>query len=99
MVDDLLKNLMGFLNKNGRICPQPKKWNELWKMLPDRKQKGNGWEPSLPLILAAWWEASDEQKAERLKSHVQWAFEHGKLLQIDSYLRNLSDNDWHYAGE
>jgi hypothetical protein len=50
MGNDLLENLIVFLNENGRIFPQPDKWDKLWKMLPDRKQKGNGWEPSLPLI-------------------------------------------------
>jgi hypothetical protein len=50
MLDEVLKEA----NRDGRICPQPTKWNELWEMLPNKKRKGAGWEPALPLILAAW---------------------------------------------
>jgi hypothetical protein len=43
--------------RNNRVCPQPQKWSELYELLPNKRRKGNGWEPSLPLILAAWWDA------------------------------------------
>ena len=50
-----LKPLVEYVQSEGRVCPMPIYWNELWQMLPDKRQKENGkWEPSLPLILAAW---------------------------------------------
>ena len=46
------EKLIEYCNENDRICPIPIYWNELWKMLKNKKRK----EPSLPLILAAWYE-------------------------------------------
>jgi hypothetical protein len=94
-----LKKLIAFSKKNGRVCPQPSKWNEFWQMLPNRKMEGAGWEPPLPLILAAWGEASDEQKSEVFLQHILWANEHGNLFQIQNFLRGLADNDWYCASE
>jgi hypothetical protein len=50
----MLHDLLNYVRDNRRVCPVPQRWNELWEMLPDRKRVGNGWEPPLPLILAAW---------------------------------------------
>ena len=52
----MLSDLLDYVRSNDRVCPQPQKWNELWEMLPDRRRAGEGWEPSLPLILDAWWD-------------------------------------------
>ncbi len=79
-----------------RVCPQPQRWNELWQMLPDRRRVGGGWSPSLPLILAAWWETSDAEKQERFFSHIHYAGEHGALDAIHSFLMSLPHDQWHY---
>ena len=71
--DATLLNLLAYVKAGARICPQPQKGNELWLILPNRRRKGSGWEPFAPLILAAWWDTSDEQKAERLEHHIRWA--------------------------
>ena len=74
----------------------PRHWHKLWKMLPNREPRGAGWEPPLPLILAAWWEASDSSKRARLKSHLEWANSNGVLGDAADFLLALSDEDWHY---
>ena len=89
-----LDELLAFVRANGRVCPQPNKWSELWQMLPQRQRVGSGWQPPSPLILAAWWEASDEQKRDRLANHIQYAAEHSFLMEIDQFLRQLSDGEW-----
>jgi hypothetical protein len=53
-----LSSLINYCSSDGRVCPLPMKWNELWEMLPGRKRVGDAWEPPLPLILAAWSESS-----------------------------------------
>ena len=63
-------------------------------MLPERKQIGAGWNPPLPLILAAWSAASDAQKRERFAAHLQWADEHGATNEIIAFLESLSPEDW-----
>jgi hypothetical protein len=94
--DTKLKDLLEFVRAERRVCPQPIRWNALWEMLPDRKRCGVGWTPPLPLILAAWWHASDASKQERLEVHIRHAAEHGVLDEVDAFLRTLETNDWKY---
>ncbi len=85
--------------KNDRICPQPKKWNELYELLPNRKRKSNGYEPALPLILAAWWDTPTMLKTLRLREHIEWASEHGSLDTIYEFMKNLKEEEWFHTGE
>lgn len=93
-----LDQLVNDATRNGRICPQPKIWNELWELLPDRRRAGVGWEPPLPLILAAWWHASDEEKRKRFHLHLKWASEHGCLEAVGQLLASMKPEDW-YTGK
>jgi hypothetical protein len=88
-----LELLFQYVQENKRVCPLPQTWNQLWELLPNKKRKGNGWEPSAPLILAAWHNTSDNEKRERLKSHIYYSFENKAFNVIDSFLRNLKDED------
>ena len=91
--DEFLKRLID----EGKVCPMPTKWKMLWEMLPDRKRVGSGWEPALPLILAAWWATTDEQKMERFQAHVLYAEEKGLLNKIVDFLNSLPEEDWYYG--
>lgn len=82
--------------RQGRICPQPQRWKELWELLPNRERKGAGWIPPLPFILAAWWETDDAQKQDRFLAHLRWAEEHGALDTVIEYLSKLQESDWHF---
>ena len=61
-----LEQLITYCKDKNRICPQPQLWNEMWNKLNDKKQIGARWQPTLPLILAAWYEASPFSKQQRL---------------------------------
>lgn len=89
------ETLIAEASKDGRICPQPMVWDRLWQMLPDRRRVGVGWEPPLPLILAAWWKTSDREKRDRFHFHLRWAKEHGAVDEIANLLLNMSSEDWH----
>lgn len=91
-----LDELLSFVQAEGRICPLPEHWDRLWKLLPDRRQVGVTWSPATPLILAAWWASSDQQKMDRLKVHLTYASEKGVLPAVGDFLRALSPSDWHY---
>jgi len=93
---DTTTTLIAYCRENGRVCPQPMRWNELWEMLPERRQVGSGWEPSLPLMLGAWHHASNLEKMLRLQEHIQWAQEHGSLPNISAFLRKLTEDKWHH---
>jgi hypothetical protein len=93
------ERLIAYCRENSRICPMPQQWNKLWELLPDRRRVGGGWEPALPLILAAWHDTSGMQKMLRLAEHIEWAAEHGALGSVAVYLRGLSEEDWFHLGD
>lgn len=88
-----------------RICTEnsrvvPKRWDKLYKMLANKRQlPSGGWEPPLPLILAAWHETSMLDKQERFKVHLQWALEQDQIEEIGIYLSSLCENDWYHFDE
>jgi hypothetical protein len=91
--------LISYCTRNGRVCPQPNQWKAVWEMLPNRRRKGGGWEPSLPLILGSWWDTTDAQKKSRLRQHVRWANEHGVLAELSEFILSLQEDQWHHEGE
>lgn len=96
----MLEELLGYVRANKRVCPMPGKWNELWKLLPNRKQKANGgWEPALPLILAAWDHSPALVKMMRLQEHIEYAAMQEVLADVDIFLRALSEKDWFHIGD
>jgi len=91
--------LLEYVGSNGRVCPQPQNWNELWELLPNRRRVGSGWEPPLPLILAAWWTTPALSKMLRLQEHIRYAAEHGAIAQVDAFLRGLAEEEWAHLGD
>jgi len=68
-----LATLLAYVQADGRICPQPQRWNELWEMPANRKQKpSGGWNPPLPLILAAWSHKAGLEKMLRLSEQIEY---------------------------
>ena len=95
MNTDPLQELLEFVRAEGRICPQPGKWNDLWEMLPDKQRNGSGWLPPLPLILAAWDHTTGLEKMLRLRQHIEYAAEKGVLDLVDHFLRELPNDEWY----
>lgn len=89
-----LATLLEYVQADGRVCPMPLRWNELWEMLPGRTRRGSGWEPGPPLILAVWWSTSAGQKRERLREQIEYAARTGVLTEVDRFLRALGQSDW-----
>jgi hypothetical protein len=85
--------------KNDRVCPQTPRWQELYEILPEKQRKGMGWEPPLPLILAAWWDTPALSKMMRLREHIEWADKHGCLDKVYEFLCQLPESDWHHIGD
>jgi hypothetical protein len=94
-----LDQLVIYCRENGRVCPVPQQWNHLYELLPDKRPRGAGWEPPVPLVLGAWWEASDEAKHERLELHLRWAAEHDALERVEGFLRSLAESEWYHRGD
>lgn len=98
-MSDTANRLKAYCRENNRVCPQPTLWHQLWEILPNRKQVGTGWQPSLPLILAAWHETSTQLKMLRLAEHIEWADKHNAMVPVAAFLRNLREEDWLHLGE
>jgi len=94
-----LNVLINYCKEKNRICPMPNYWNELYDKLKNKKRKGNGWEPALPLILAAWYYTPALLKQLRLIEHLEWAKQQDQLQEISDYLRNLKEEQWFHLGE
>jgi hypothetical protein len=94
-----LDALLNYVRENDRVCPRPPIWDDLWRMLPNRTRKGAGWNPPVPLILAAWYETSDKQKADRLAQHIRYAHENGAIDVLEKFIRRLDEESWIHRGE
>jgi hypothetical protein len=79
---------------NGRICPIPKKWDELYKLIT-RKTKAN--DLGLPLILNAWWDSSNVMKELRIKEHLEYAYDNGTFKEVKEFLYKLDEVEWHHV--
>ncbi len=91
--------VLSLATRDGRVCPQPQEWNRLYELLPNRRRVGNGWEPALPLILAAWHDTPAMLKMVRLREHIEWGEQHGALQTVHAFLRSLPEEKWHHLGE
>lgn len=78
---------------NGRVCPIPEKWNELYKLVT-RKTKAK--DLALPLILSAWWDSPDIMKELRFKEHLEYAYDNGLINEVKDFLSNLDETEWHH---
>lgn len=93
--DSRLSLLVGYVRANGRICPVPQRWNQLWEMLRGRRRVGSGGNPPLPLILGAWHDTTGLEKMLRLREHIEYAESHGVLDAVDMFLRGLDEEEWY----
>lgn len=93
-------SLWAYCTANWRLVPKPAHWSQFYTMLKNTRQKlSGGWEPPLPLILAAWDHSLPIEKQFRFKEHVQWAHDQGQLVAACVFLRSLPEDDWHHFGE
>jgi hypothetical protein len=91
--------LLEYCHANGRVCPQPQRWQALYELLPNKQRVDGGWQPALPLILAAWWHTSDAEKATRFAEHVMWAYDRGAPEAAADFVMTMAESDWHHSGE
>jgi hypothetical protein len=90
---------LALASRNNRVCPLPQQWIRLYDLLPERRRIGNGWEPALPPILAAWHDTPAMLKMLRLREHIEWGARHGALAQVHAFLSVLPESEWHHVGE
>jgi hypothetical protein len=91
-----LKQLKIYVKSNNRICPKPLKWSRMYEII--QRNSASKILPNLmPLILGGW-DASDDEKRNRLELQIDFSFKNSILFsRVSNYLLNLKDTDW-YCG-
>jgi len=93
-----LEPLWAYCSADRRVIPRD--WQKVYEMLASKRQlPSGGWEPPLPLILAAWHVTTPLEKQLRFREHVEWAAEHDQLNLLGKYLRASREGDWYHFGE
>lgn len=91
----VLEDVLAVIASSERVCPRPKKWMELFRLLPHKGPTN----PAVPLILGGWWDSTPMQKRRRLREHVEWAATHGALDAVSNFLSSLQESDWVHLNE
>ena len=89
--------LLEFVRENGRICPLPGAWQQLYAMLPNKMRSGNKMIPGEPYVGAAWQGTNDTDKMLLLVDHIEWAKKNGVFPEVNSFLRSLPEKDWYHS--
>jgi len=41
-MSESLEEILSYCRAKGRVCPMPQRWNDLWKILSEKKAVGPG---------------------------------------------------------
>lgn len=83
--------------QNGRVCPMPLKWQEMFELLQARRAAPPAPGPMPVLDPAAWVRTSDLAKRMCLRDHLEWAATHGCLDEVQRFLKGLREEEWHHT--
>jgi hypothetical protein len=75
-----------------RICPRPRVWNRLHRLLV-LPANACSQPPPKPLILGGWWISSDAEKLHRWKQTELWCEAHGYSALLDG----LTPEDFYFG--
>ena len=91
MDEDKVDALLRYACEGNRICPNPDKWLEFWKLI------GSPSKSILPppLILGGWAFSSDREKRNRFAEHVRFAADNGFTDKTQEFVSSLVGADWH----
>lgn len=88
-------DLMALIRKDNRVCPQPGRWEDFYRLLRDLSEGAAL--PSPPLVGEAWKSTPDVPKRMCFCEQVEWAAANNCLIAAYTFLKVLPENDWHYA--
>lgn len=89
-----LTDLMAEIRKDNRVCPQPHRWTEFYKLLQDLSDGAPL--PSPPLVGAAWSSTPSLAKRMCFREQVEWAAANNCIIAAYTFLKVLPESDWHY---
>jgi hypothetical protein len=87
--------LMAELRKDNRVCPQPTRWLEFYRILQDAESRQPL--PAPPLTGSAWAATPPSAKRMCFREQAEWAVQNGCVAEACAFLANLPKSDWLYA--
>ena len=87
--------LMAETRKEGRVCPQPTRWLEFYRVLQDNA-KGVAL-PAPPLTGSAWASTPAGAKRMTFMEQIDWAVKNDCITPAYEFLQALPKSDWHYG--
>lgn len=93
--DQQIDDYLGTLKAAGRSAPDGRYWDELYRLITREFPKDT--HPSVPLILAGSI-ASNAEKHQRLREHLSWAGDRGRLLAALDFLSTVPEDGWNVGG-
>jgi hypothetical protein len=94
-VETSLYEVMAFIRKDNRVCPQPTRWLEFYRIL--QEAAAGAPLPAPPLTGSAWSATPASAKRTCFRDQVEWAASHHCLPSAWKFLKNLPDADWHQS--
>lgn len=92
-VEVTLYEVMGLASKNNRVCPQPTRWLEFYRVLQDHA--GGAALPAQPLVGSAWASTPPVAKRMSFQEQLEWADRNGCLQPAFDFLKALRDAEWY----
>jgi hypothetical protein len=87
--------VMSMAGKDNRVCPQPTRWLEMYRILQEAGRSQPL--PAQPLTGSAWAATPAMAKRACLREQLEWADRNGCLQRVFEFLQGLPDTDWHYV--
>jgi hypothetical protein len=85
--------LMAETRKDNRVCPQPTRWLEFYRVLQENSS-GSAM-PSTPLTGSAWAATPGSAKRMCFREQVEWAVAQGCVTPAYQFLKGLPPSDWY----
>ncbi len=95
VVQTKLERLLDDMVRNGRICPQPNAWHEVWQWLPETLRPARPARCSAnPRCVVG---SIARGKAGRFLAHLRYAEATYMLDEVDQFLRSLPESAWFHG--
>jgi hypothetical protein len=85
--------------RNNRVCPRPRRWVELYKLLPVRATPRGVLKAPPPVMGKAWTSTPALSKRLCVREQIEWAERAGVLEAVMAFMQSMPEEDWVHMGE
>ena len=96
-----VEELIKFCTMDNRVCPVPKRWAHVMKILKFKEQDKDVQGTIRSLILSGWSFFSNDSKKKRLHHQIRfaglWSNNDKMFNELKKYLLSIEKECWHYT--